>query len=192
MRKKPDVKGTRAVHTYAYLYFAADWALEKAEQTEDGSLFSSMFAILGAVHAVEAYMNHLGQPLFPDWDTRHHRRPKDKFAALRKHYNLNKTDFEPSYQTYLVGLQIRDQLVHGRTEQLAGEWSSELPEHRTLDVLKANWEERCNPKWARKILKACEALMSVLGRAAGHRDKPFLDFGIASAESRILLRRKAR
>ena len=183
-RKKRDVKGERAVHTYAYLDGAAHWALESAESNEDGASFASMFAILGAVHSVEAYMNHLGQRLFKNWDEDDLRTPKEKFRALRERFGLTPTTYDSDYQLYLRGLLMRDKLVHGRTEYLSGEWSSDLPENRTLDVLKTDWENMCNPTDARKIFEACEGLMKALAQGAGDREDPYHDYGFSYAEKK--------
>ena len=182
MAKKKDVSGERTVRTYAYLDHAAYWALEKAETEQEGSFFSSMFAILGAVHAVEAYLNHLGRPLFPDWDKPGLRTPREKFTALRTRYGLEPERYKKDYAAYLIGLDVRDDLVHGRTEWLAGEWSSQRAENRTMDVLKTNWEKRGNPREARKVFEACEGLMDALAKGSGDKAKPYNRFGFAYAE----------
>ena len=186
MSKKKNVKGKRLVHTHAYLHHAAYWALERAEAKREGSFHFSMFAILGAIHAIEAYMNHLGQSRFSNWNSRGLRSPKDKFKALRKNFRLETKSYESDYQRYLIGLVMRDKLVHGRTEYLKGEWSSELSENHMLDILSTNWEKLCNPKDARKIFEACERLIRTLARGAGEREDAYHDFGYSYTESETI------
>jgi hypothetical protein len=59
------------IRTFAFLHYAAEWALKQAESATEDQIYPSMHAILASVHCLEAFTNHLGPHCFGDkWDTR--------------------------------------------------------------------------------------------------------------------------
>lgn len=178
VKKRPDRSGYREVKTFAYLVSAAQCALDAARAQESGSFYMSMHAILASVHSVEAYLNHLGPRYFNDWDEPNSglRAPKDKFEALRKKLQIEVKFYSSFYDEYLIGLDIRDDLVHGTTHNLKGKWVSNQHGVGSGAALKTEWEKRCNPKTAGRIFDGSTKLINVLGEACGE-PQPYLSLG---------------
>ena len=166
--KTERMSGRRQVHTYAYLYSSARWALEQTEGIVDGSMYSSMHAILACVHCMEAYLNHLGDGVIPGWDTPGVRTPKEKFKAIRQHLGLEHSKLQGPYNQYIRALSFRDSLVHGRTHRLQGEWTAGVnPRDGMKKAMRVEWEDFACTKQAERTLEATTELLEILGVAAG-------------------------
>lgn len=158
------------IRTFAYLKHAAEWALEQAESSKDCSMFSSMHTILASIHCLEAFTNHIGPRFFGDqWDTKEANlaAPKEKLRALLRKLNIDLTNVQSQYDSFVLGLQIRKQLTHGRTHEIIKGNAPQRYEGSIVSHSYPDWHRLCEPKTARRIFEAVTELVEQLGEASG-------------------------
>ena len=99
-----------------------------SERFEEGSLYDDMIAMVFAFHALEAYLNYVGQLLAPEiWEKEREFFRKQQYRGfdgkLRKVLELcqlpspNRT--ERPYSTVWLLKALRDLIVHGKTERIS-------------------------------------------------------------------------
>ncbi len=158
------------IRTFAYLHSAADWALEQAEASRDQSMFPSMHTILASVHSLEAFTNHIGPRYLGDrWDTKEAKlvAPKEKLRALLGELAIDLKNIQSDYDSYVLGLQIRKQLTHGRTHEIIKGKAPQKYEGSVVSPSLPDWRRLCEPKTARRVFEAVTALLERLGEASG-------------------------
>ena len=110
-------------------------------------------------------MNHLGPGYFSErWDRKGRdglNAPKEKLKALLGFFDIPIADVQSDYASYILGLRIRDQLVHGRTHE-----TSKGDGVRAQTPL-TNWIGHCEPHTAKRVFDAVTALIERLGEASG-------------------------
>ena len=139
--------------TYVYLFQAARWAIEQAESGKELSDYPSMHSILASVHCIEAFLNTLGPQYFgTKWDTPGYNTPKEKIRAVLSHFGLKPADIQQQYDRYMLAIQIRDELVHGRTHEISRQTAKI---QREIGSVQTNtdplWLRHCHVKPARLI-----------------------------------------
>ena len=157
------------IRTFAFLHSAADWALEQAESATK-KVFPSMHAILASVHCLEAFTNHLGPRYFGDkWDTREANlaKPNEKLRALFAHFQVNVADVQTYYDSYVLALEIRNELAHGRTHEISKGKDSQFVDGRKVTSTCPKWRAHCNPETANRVFEAVTCLLEKLGEASG-------------------------
>jgi len=119
MRKKVNVHSSKTVYTHVYLNIVAEEALNRAKTTEEGSFYSCMTAELFSAFCLEAYLNHLGSQKIPYWESVEKKLgPREKLGIICYEIGL-KPDFgSRPFQSFRVLFQLRNSLVHGKTEYL--------------------------------------------------------------------------
>lgn len=162
------------IRTFAYLHSAADWALEQAESAEKNEMFPSMHTILASVHSIEAFTNHIGPRYFDDkWDDASAKlsSPKDKIRALLEELKIPLSDIQPEYDSYMLGLNIRKELVHGRTHEKNKTGNHIFNQGSKVSSTFPQWHRKCDPETARRIFEAVTTLLELMGEACGEGRK---------------------
>ena len=158
------------IRTFAYLYSAADWALEQAEAAEDRQMFPSMHTILSSIHCLEAFANHLGPRYFGEkWDRKGSElsRPKEKLKALLEELGISLSEVQKEYDSYILGLNVRKQLTHGKTHESSDRGRSGFCPGSIVSKTRPDWEKQCEPKTARRVFEAVTMIIETLGEASG-------------------------
>lgn len=175
---EPDVRVTvtreREFRAFAELSYAHWVILEKAKVQRDGWSYECLTANLLAAFKVEAYLNHIGPVLVPDWKEREpwHRKLKRIWDELS---GSTITDSEVAFIEELF--TIRNELAHGRTEWLHEDGVEQGPveelRQRRPQVL---CEQRATLEFAEKAYDQTESLIRRMHTAAG-RDESELSRG---------------
>jgi hypothetical protein len=157
------------IRTFAYLHSAAEWALEQAEASRDRCMFPSMHAILASVHCIEAFTNHIGPRYFSDrWDRKdaHLATPKEKLRALLTKLGIDLAAVQSEYDSFVLALQIRKQLTHGRTYEIVKGNSCKRYEGSVVSGSHPDWHRLCEPRTARRVFEAVTAIIERMGEAS--------------------------
>ncbi len=114
------VRHEREVVTYGYLWHASRVTLELGESGIHGSAWQYMSSALLTAFSVEAFLNHFGASLFPDWQKMERRKsPMQKLALVAKEVGVDLGEDSARPMSTLVALfDLRNSLAHGRTENL--------------------------------------------------------------------------
>lgn len=172
-----EAAGRREVSPFQTLGSTVDYAIEKAESTEEGSTLEVLTAMLMSAMMVEAVLNHVGAQLFAPggkqtalWRSVERARPEDKLEIIceRIRYQL---DFsrEP-FQQFRPMFKFRNLIAHGKTEVIQNSVTVEEDELHTLGRLPEfmpEWERKCTIENARRFSDAAGSIAVVLCRESG-------------------------
>ncbi|MGI9281650.1 MAG: hypothetical protein ACR2PX_18745 [Endozoicomonas sp.] len=178
MKKSYHISGTGKVTTYNWMFKAARLALEEGNRNEEGQFFHSMNTIVYSAFALEAFFNHLGEHFYDDWSKRERKLSKRKkfITFLEKceiKYDLDKEPFSSAIEAFA----FRDQLAHGKTEEVEISKPVELTEQEERFFTIGNdWTEFCKIENANKVFSDTKDLISRMFIAADLGDHPFLQF----------------
>jgi len=100
-----------------------------------------------------------------EWDTRkaNLNAPREKLKALLDHFDIRIPDVQTDYDSYLLGVDVRKELTHGRTHEIS------KPGGRGGNVTASHpsWHRHCEPKTARRVFDAVTSIVERLGEASG-------------------------
>ena len=111
---KAKVKRRRDVNTSAELSHANWVLLENAEQKREGWFYECLVTIVVAAFKFEAYLNHVGNVLFPSWWAEKERLShRQKRKLICAHLNIAETDGERPWLTLADLFRFRNLVAHG-------------------------------------------------------------------------------
>ncbi len=173
-KRKLSVSSERSVYTYGYLRSAADFTLEQAEETEDGSFLNCMASIILSAFCIEAYLNHIGSELLPYWDKEIKKglSVHNKLKIICHHLNLVPDYSRAPFQSFKSIVKYRNLLAHAETEKITDRGTQIVRDGERAIYPKTWWEKHTNIKTAKQWLAHTESIITQIHGAAG-RDIPF-------------------
>ncbi len=173
------MKGTRHHKRFVTLRSCAREALAHAEESREGSYFSGLSSVFASVFTLEAYLNHVGAGLEPDWEERGSWEPlKDKLKSICFRFSVDLDAASKEYQLLIVAMNARDYWVHGRTETTQEQtWNPNKRGTRPWKALTPQEELICVLPAPRHLLEHIERVVQRLHRAGGGSGDPFLNVG---------------
>ena len=156
--------------TYKYLWVAVKANMDAVEHLPKKAGFLHLAAMTLAFFTLEAYLNHLGELLFPKvW--------KDEKEKFKGSGTLGKLDFlleqcraenlckgQPPYQSAKELEGLRKLVAHGRTErftEIVKAMPGELP-----PLVEADLTNRVSPEIAKRNIRSVEEIIRHLHKAA--------------------------
>ena len=141
MRQKVKVEASKTVYTYSYLNHAAANALVQARSTKEGQFYICMTAELFSAFCLEAFLNHIGSEKLPYWESIERKLgPKEKLIVICHEIGLT-PDFESRpFQSFNLLFQLRNSLVHGKTEYIEKVDEQLLAEGEDPILPEAKWK----------------------------------------------------
>jgi hypothetical protein len=166
---KAKVKRERRFHPYGELRHANWVLLENAREKRDGCLYECMTAILMSAFKFEAFLNEVGDRLFPFWSEMERLPHRRKLAILRSHLGMETGDGERPYQTLRALFRFRNALAHAKPEMLDPPECEEVGEIEELRRKKplTEWEQRCTLEFAERAFRDTEAISDDILEKAG-------------------------
>lgn len=158
--QRVTVSGKHIVLTYAYLYEAADFALEQAINSEEGSFYNCLCSIVMNAFCLEAYVNHVGMDRFPDWDE--HASPLDKLERVAKAVGIEIDYGKRPFQSIRITNKFRNRLAHGRTAVLLISYTERGPSNRKLKRPRTQWERTCTKRNAKRYLEDLKKVIQMI------------------------------
>jgi hypothetical protein len=185
MRKKLSVSSERSIYTYGYLYIAAKWALEQAEEKEEGRFYNCMSSIILSAFCIEAYLNHIGSELLPYWDEdiKKGLSIKNKLKIICHHLNFTPDYSLPPFQSFGDITKYRNLMAHAITEKISHQGTQIVRDGERLQYPITWWEKNTNLKTAKRWLNDTESIINEIHKVAGVSDLPA--FGILSIGSSL-------
>lgn len=165
---KKNASGNKTVYPHVVMRSAAKAALRAAEDVEDGSYYQCLLACLATAFAVEAYLNFIGEKLFPKWDAQHENKaPKEKLKAIAEKIAFDVPYKSAEYQAFTDVFAARNALAHGKVESISGSWHAQAQGKAAVIALELNWEKLGALKAASDIHKRCIKLVNAVHAASG-------------------------
>jgi len=153
----------REVRPHGYFLFTADCLLESGLEQKPVPHFmaSSVFSAF----ALEAYLNWLGGRLFPHWAYLERLKPTEKLALISDQLKLDIDSSRRPWQTVWRLFRFRNQMAHGKPEQLTGEVivnPTGGPDKASLKALLTEWEKFATAEYARDAREDVQQIIEQL------------------------------
>ena len=154
------VSGKQIVLTYAYLYEAADFALEQAINSEEGSFYNCLCSIVMNAFCIEAYVNHVGMDRLSDWDE--YASPLDKLERVAKEVGIEIDYGKRPIQSMRIANKFRNSLAHGTTGVLPVSYSEKGQSERKVKRPRTQWEKTCTKRNAKRYLEDLKEVIQLI------------------------------
>jgi hypothetical protein len=173
MSRKVNVHSSKTVYTYVYLNIVAEEARERAKD-EEGSFYNCMTAELFSAFCLEAYLNHLGAQKIPYWESVEKKLgPSEKLEIICHEIGL-KPDFgRKPFQSFRILFQLRNSLVHGKTEYLEQSDEQFLEDEEQPKLPDIKWKSLINLDMANQFAKDTKEIIETIHAKSGIRRTPF-------------------
>lgn len=190
MKKQSVVtRKERDVRTCSEMWHTSGVLLEKGQQQPEGCIHQFRASLVFTAFALEAYLNHIGPKLFPDWSKLERLGPRNKLKKVAEHLAL-KVDGNRPWQVMEDLFGYRNDIAHGRSAQQTSTETVPLDEYRNreslLQFVPTKWEEYGTQENAERAREDVEAIAYAIHEAANIEDEllPFLH-GVQSSMSWI-------
>lgn len=182
-KRRLSVSSERIVHTHAYLYSAAYWALEQAEGTEEGRFYNCMSSIMLSAFCIEAYLNHIGSELLPYWDdeVKKDLSIQNKLKIVCHHVDLFPDFSRRPFQSFKQIVKFRNILAHAVTEKVSEKGTQTIHDGERVKYPETWWKKQCKLHIAKRWLADTESIILAIYNATGKSGIPPL--GILSMGS---------
>ena len=144
-------------------------------------------ALTMACFAIEAFTNHVGEHLFPSWDTIERGiSPSGKLKMFVEMKEMGIKYEESPFNTVHRLMKWRNQIAHGKTEKIATSYTASVHNHEDLfyKIEQAKWRKYVIDVDIEKIEKDCKELMENIHlKAFGHLEWFLVGFRQSRSES---------
>ncbi|NWB52254.1 MULTISPECIES: hypothetical protein [unclassified Pseudomonas] len=168
--------GYKELNTFAFLNASAKRYLRIAEKEDPGFAFDLISVMVMSAFSVEAYLNHLGEKIIPDWfPSKESKSVWAKYRILRDAVGFPVLSLEQAHPGVAAVLKFRNNMAHGRTErhELTLAIDSESQDNPV------GWQTHLDLSIVRARFEACQELIKELHSAAGFGEHPF--FALSSS-----------
>jgi len=153
----------RTVLAHSALFSIARLALSRGREEPNQSDF--LTAQVMAAFAVEAYLNFVGENLFPFWEDVERISVRNKLSMICRHADIRPDFGRRPFQSLVELWKFRDVLAHARTESLSVMQPGPPPE--SIKYPETAWEKRCTLAIAERTIEDAEAIVKEIHRRAG-------------------------
>jgi len=161
-------KVERTLPTYTRLRSVSWYTFKLAEDSAEGSLHHLMTSMLFCAFTIEAFLNHVGDKIFPFWEPLKERlRPRDKLDVLKVALSFEPDFGRRPFQTFRSIFRFRNLLVHAQTETLITEGDFILTDGGSFPEPLTEWEKLLSIDHARRFLDDTKEMVALIAKAAG-------------------------
>ena len=159
----------REVNIFGELSKANLVLLENATKQQPGHLYEEMACLVVAAFKHEAFINHLGFTVVPDWNRIERSSHHKKLQCLAKHLRITIDAKQRPFQTLEDLFAARNEIAHGKPSTLTQEG---VVEEGTLEELRrkkplTKWEFLCTLEFAKQVYDDTEEIATLLWARAG-------------------------
>jgi len=185
---KAEIKRERQVNTFSQLSNANWHMLEIARKPQSGCFYDYMSCLLFAAFTFEAYLNHVGEKLFPFWKDIESISTGSKLNIICCQLGIKPDFSRRPYQTEKKVFEFRNAIAHGKSEFISEEKQivkDEIEKIRRKHPL-TKWEKLCTLKNAEESYEDIRVIMKEIHHAAGFGDNPLADSGYGRSKMKII------
>lgn len=172
--KLATVTKDREVRTHAYLLHTSSCLLKKGQEQEAGSFHQFMGSLVFAAFTLEAYLNWLGDKLFPHWTYLERLSPKEKLELISDQLKMNVENGKRPWQTLIRLFKFRNDIAHAKREKnVVTETVEPIDEHLNEKLGKRDnteIERFCTRENAERALEDIRQILEILHAAADLKD----------------------
>jgi hypothetical protein len=144
--------------------------LERGQELEKASYHQFMASLVFTAFTLEAYLNWLGDKLFPHWSYLERLKPKEKLAVISDQLKVRVENSQRPWQTIKSLSDFKNSIAHGKPETIATESVEPIDvylDQKLSKIDRTDWEEFCTPGNAERAREDVEQIIRKLHAAAG-------------------------
>jgi hypothetical protein len=129
----------KTIRSYDYFYELTYYSLKQAEEQKKTRLYNCMITMVFCAFSIEAYVNHLGAQMIPEWETIERSTLDEKLLIISNSKKITLNKIEKPFCYLNMIFDYRDNIAHGRTQTITRNQSMNpggIPNMPT-----AKWEE---------------------------------------------------
>lgn len=175
-RRFVTVERERDVRTHAYLWHTSLFLRDRGRKEEAGSSHQFRASLIFTAFALEAYLNWLGDKLFPHWDYLERLKIKEKLDLLSAQFGVQINNGARPWQTIKDVFAFRNDLAHGRPDALTSTATEPIDEHLDKKIgewQRTWWETYCTGENAERAIEDIGEVIRTLHKAAKQRGDAF-------------------
>ena len=163
------VSRSRNVNMFAELSHGNWSILDRAKEKRDGYHYELMSCLMFAAFKHEAFINHLGYALIPNWNDLERKPNREKMAVITNELNITIDIGCRPFQTLRNLFRARDQIAHGKPSYLthANVLESGDREEMRRKKPQTEWESLCTFEFAQQAYDDTEKIADMLWESAG-------------------------
>jgi hypothetical protein len=171
--KVATVTKQRDVRIHASHWHTSWCLLERGQEQQKASFHQFMASLVFTAFTLEAYLNWLGDKLFPHWSYLERLNPKEKLAVISDQLKVNVDNGQRPWQTVKPLFGFRNDIAHGKPETVTT--TSVEPIDENLDqkigqLARTDWENFCTRENAERVREDVEEILKILHGAANLKD----------------------
>lgn len=166
---KAKVSRSRDVNMFGELSHANYVLLDNAKRQNGGFFYEVMSCLVFAAFKHEAFINHLGYALLPNWHELERKRHFEKQNAILTKLGLSIDKGQRPFQTLHDLFAARDEIAHGKPQSLTPEPTVESGPREDMRRRKplTKWETLCTLSFAQRAYEDTEEIAELLWSSAG-------------------------
>lgn len=170
---KARVRKERDVRTHANLWHTSMCLLEKGQEQERASFHQFMGSLVFTAFTLEAYLNWLGDKLFPHWKYLQRLSPREKLEVISDQLKVAVDWGARPWQIVKHLFDFRNDIAHGKPENLATDRVESVGDDFDAKMGKADqtrWEAFCTRQNAKQAREDVAKMLETLHSAAKMKD----------------------
>lgn len=169
MKIDATVSRERDVNMFAELSHGNWSILDRAKEKRDGYHYELMSCLMFAAFKHEAFINHLGYALIPNWNDLEWKPNREKLDIIAAELSITIDNGRRPFQTLRNLFRARDHIAHGKPSYLVHDNVRESGDSETMRRKKpqTEWESLCTFKFAQMAYDDTEKIADMLWNAAG-------------------------
>jgi hypothetical protein len=171
--KVVTVTKERDVRIHANLWRTSWCLLERGQEQEKASYHQFMASLVFTAFTLEAYLNWLGDKLFPHWSYLERLKPNEKLKVISDQLQVPVDHGQRPWQTMKPLFGFRNDIAHGKPEAIATESVEPIDEHlekKLGQIVRTDWEKFCTRENAERARDDIEQILKILHTAADLKD----------------------
>ena len=186
-KKKIKIIKKRPVKMYYELNHASSVLIDRSKELPNGAFYEYMASLLFSAFTFEAYLNHLGNKLFKNWDDLENLRWYEKLIVITNHIDLVIDKSRRPFQTIGELFNFRNSISHGKSEFLSkiSEIDTDKFDPYKEELPKTKWEKYCTLKNAKRVKKDVEKMITKLHKKAGYDEDTLFHSGMSTMSGTV-------
>lgn len=173
-RAKVKVTKKREVRTHSYLFHTSGCLLEKGQQEDKASFHQFMASVVFTAFTLEAYLNWLGDSVFPHWTYLERLSPLEKLELISDQLGV-KADYSlRPWQTIKSLFKFRNTIAHGKPEEISRQTDEPLDQYLDATLgkfVRTEWETYCTRQTAERAREDVKRILETLHKCAKPGDR---------------------
>ncbi len=165
----------RRIYSHNHHLAAAEYFLATSKEKGKNEVINATACLIFAAFTIEAYLNHIGEKLFPSWKEylKKGLNSEAKLCLIADKIGLTINFGTAPFQSFRTAFRFRNAMAHSVTEDLSSEKSKHFLQVGSEYWPATEWEKLCNSNIAQKLYNDTEEIILIIEKKSGVERIPF-------------------